>query len=354
MDRTQIQFDFAVCEDSSFPQRAELERLGSQIYLLPKITSLVKYIAEFKRIVRCGHYRIVHCHMSTLSVFPLYAAWRGGAGVRICHNHTTAYRGEGIKALAKYLLRPFCLVFATDYFACSEYAGRWMFGRKAVKSGRVYVMRNGLDTMRFRYDSAVRERRRAELGVEEKFVVGNVGRFVYQKNHIFLIDIFNELHKIKKDAVLLMVGEGELQNQIRKRVEELGLSACVIFYGTSNGVSELYQAMDVFCLPSYFEGLPVVTIEAQTAGLPCIVSYATSEEAVVLGNCRRLALQQGAKAWVKEILCASGGERSEAAEKIKGSGYSVQEGVKKLTVKYKNLYEVASIKAWEKEAEWRR
>jgi glycosyltransferase involved in cell wall biosynthesis len=311
MDRSQVQFDFYLAEDSSFPQRQELEQLGAGIYLSPSYSKPFTYHSALYKAFREKKYRIVHAHLSTMSVFPLFAAWRAGVPVRICHNHTTAYWGEGSKTLLKYLLRPFNKVFATDYFACGETAGRWMYGDWCFDSGRVTVMPNAIDTEKFAFDPEARVALRDELGIaQDAFVVGHVGRFMYQKNHGFLIDIFTELQKEKPETRLLLVGEGELMGAIESKVKELGLEKKVIFTGARRDVSKLYSAMDVLCLPSFYEGMPVVAWEAQVNGLPCVFSDKVSKEAKQGDHCCFLDLAQGLGEWVSAILRS--GERLES------------------------------------------
>ena len=201
MDREKVQFDFYLAEGSSFPQREELERLGAGIYLIPPYSRAIRYHRVLYKAFKERRYKIVHAHLSTMSVFPLFAAWRARISVRICHNHTTAYWGEGIKTLLKYILRPFNKIFATDYFACGETAGRWMFGNRCFDSGRVTVMPNAIDAEMFAFDPEERIALREELGIpQDAFVVGHVGRFTYAKNHSFLLDIFYELLKTRPDA----------------------------------------------------------------------------------------------------------------------------------------------------------
>lgn len=327
IDREEVQFDFAVCEDSSLPQKEEIEVLGGQIYLLPPVSHLSQYISRLKQIILDNSYETVHCHMNTLSVFPLYAAWRAKVKVRICHNHTTAHRGEGKKTIAKYLLRPWCKWFATDYFACGRYAGQWMFGKKCMSKGRVYIMHNAIDVERFRYNPFERISARLKLNVADNFVIGHVGRFVYQKNHEFLIDVFAEVYKKRRNAVLLLVGEGELGQHIREKVKSMGLEEAVIFYGTSEDTSKLYQAMDVFVFPSFCEGLGLVAVEAQCAGVPVVVSDAIPNEAVLTSRCCTIPLTAGAGVWANTILNTDIREeiRYNAWRQIAEGNYSLQE-----------------------------
>lgn len=332
MDRTKIQFDFAVSKDSELPQRKEIRELGGNIYLLPSVSHVAGYHRAVKRLIQIHQYDIVHCHMNTLSVFPLFAAYRAGAGVRICHNHTTAHRGEGAKTILKYLLRPMNRWFATDYFACGEYAAKWMYGKKALQEKEVYIMRNAIDVEKFRYNTITRISMRMKLELADKFVVGHIGRFMYQKNHDFLIDVFEEVHRRNPDAVLLLIGEGELESDIKKKVKRLGLEESVIFYGTSKDTSMLYQVMDVFCLPSFYEGLPVVAVEAQMNGLSVVTSKNVTPEITVLDNCRQIALKDGVKVWADVILKADVREsvRQNGWKVMEKNGYSIGEEARKL------------------------
>lgn len=301
IDHSRFQFDFFIDADSTCQPLQELIDMGARYFIIPPYQKLPQYISTLVRLFKQNHYQIVHSNMNTLAVFSLFAAWAAGVPVRICHNHSTAGRGETKKNILKYLLRPFAKVFATDYCACSRYAGEWLFGKWAVRENKVTVFNNAIDLERFQFDPETRESVRRELGLEGKFVVGHVGRFCTQKNHDFLIDAFAEVYCRRNDAVLLLVGNGELFDQIAAKVHRLGLDSAVVFLGVRSDVNRLYQAMDVFVLPSRYEGLPVVGIEAQTAGLPCIVSDAITLEARETERMIFLSLHSGADEWADRI-----------------------------------------------------
>lgn len=303
MDRSKVQFDFYFAEGSDVPQRRELEQLHAGIYSIPSYTKVGAYHKALYQAFRERKYSVVHAHLSTMSLFPLLAAWRAEVPVRICHNHSTADWGEGKRTLLKYLLRPFGKVFATHYFACGERAGRWMYGNGCFDRGRVTVLPNAIDTAAFAYRPEARARLRKELDVpEDAFVVGHVGRFMYQKNHEFLVRVFAVLAAREPKAVLLLIGGGELEPSIRGRVEALGLEKRVIFTGVRSDVNELYSAMDVFCLPSFYEGMPVVAWEAQANGVPCVLSDRITREAVVNENVHMLPLEAGAEHWADRMM----------------------------------------------------
>ncbi|MCI9379387.1 MAG: glycosyltransferase family 1 protein [Eubacterium sp.] len=346
IDRSKVQFDFAVSIDSSLPQREEIEGLGGRVYLLPGISHLGRYIFTLKDIIQKNHYAIVHCHMNSLSVFPLFSAYLAGVKVRICHNHTTAHLGEGMRTAAKYALRPFCKWFATDYFACGEYAGRWMYGDKCFNAGKVYVMRNAIDIEKFGFDPAEREQIRKELGLAGKFVIGHIGRFMYQKNHDFLVDVFYEVYQRRKDAVLLLIGEGELLGQVTEKVKGMGIGDAVIFYGSCRNTEKLYHAMDVFCLPSFYEGVPVVAIEAQGNGLPVFFSDKVSQEARVLDGCEEIPLKMPAGIWaVRMLKCmADGMDRKKKGFLMEQAGYSIGVETGKIEKYYKNKFKIQGKK----------
>lgn len=291
IDHSKVQFDFYFAEGSTFPQREELERLGAGIYPVPAYSHPLAYHRALYRAFREHGYKVVHAHLSTMSVFALFPAWRAGVPVRICHNHSTAHWGEGKKTLLKYLLRPFNKVFATDWFACGEKAGRWMYGGRAFDKGKVHVMPNAIDTEKFAFDPAARVQLREELDIpQDAFVVGHVGRFMYQKNHMFLLDVFAKLMETRKDARLLLVGEGELEEQIKLRAAQIGVKDKTIFAGVRSNMQEVYSAMDIFCLPSYYEGVPVVALEVQANGLPCLFSDVITPEVILATNAMRIPL----------------------------------------------------------------
>ena len=297
IDHAQIQFDFYVDDDSTVPMPQDILDAGARCFVIPRYQHLPQNMAALYRHFKQNKYKIVHSNLNTLSVFPLCAAWLAGVPVRIAHSHSTAAKGETKKNILKYILRPFSKVFATDYAACSKYAGQWLFGKKAMEQGKVTIFNNAIDLEKFKFDPAVREEVRRELGIEDKFVIGHVGRFCYQKNHEFLIDIFQEVYRQNPNAVLLLVGDGEDRARIEERVSKLG---GVIFLGNRLDVYRLYQAMDVFVFPSRSEGLGMAAIEAQAAGLPCVISDAVTGEVDIGGDVVFLPTDEPGK-WVTEL-----------------------------------------------------
>ncbi len=306
IDKSKIQFDFICDEDSTNIPYEEIEKLGGKVILIPPYQKLFRYHKELKRILKEGNYKIVHSHINTLSVFSLFAAKCAKVPVRIAHSHSTTNKKEKKKNLMKQVLKPFSKLFATDYMCCSELAGRWLFGDKLYDEKKIYLLNNAIDLHKFEYNEKIREEIRKELNIdEETFVMGHIGRFVEQKNHNFLIDIFAELQKEKPNSILMLVGQGPLQDEIKAKVEQLGLSDNVMFLGQRNDADRLYQAMEVFVLPSLYEGLPVVGVEAQAAGLLCVLSDDMTKETKVLDVTVFNTLNQSASEWAKTILTKS-------------------------------------------------
>jgi len=303
IDKTMFQFDFFMDGFEETPIDKEILSLGGRIFKLPPYEkSMRKNLIDFRKIIKENNYKIIHCHMNTLSVFWLREAKKAKIPVRIAHSHSTAGKGEFKRNLMKYALRPFSKRYANNFCACSEYAGRWLFGNRFYETGKVKLIRNAIDVEAFRYNEAVREKMRMELGISDKFVVGHVGRFMYQKNHEFLIEIFAEICKQKPDSVLLLVGDGPRREKIEKLVADKGLSEEVIFTGNRNDVPKLMQAMDCFVLPSRYEGLGMVVIEAQTAGLPCYISDMVPDEVILLPElCKPMKLNDHSEQWAYKI-----------------------------------------------------
>ena len=332
IDRSKIQFDFLCDEDSTNIPYEEIEQLGGRVILIPPYQKIFKYQKELIRIFKENNYKIVHSHINTLSVFPLRAAKKAGVKVRIAHSHSTTNKKEWKKNLLKQVLRPFSKVYATDYMCCSELAGRWLFGDKAYASGQVYLLNNAIDLDKFKYNESLRKEKRKELGIsDDTIVIGHIGRFVAQKNHTFLIDIFNEVHRKNSNSLLLLVGQGPLKEEMENKVRELKLNDSVRFLGQRNDVNELYQAFDVLCLPSLYEGLPVVGVEAQASGILCILSDDMTKETKVLESTKFNSLENNSLNWAELILnSVESYKRSNTSEKMTESKFNIDVEVKNL------------------------
>lgn len=335
IDRSEIQFDFLVDEDSAMIPRAAIEQLGGRVFLIPPYQQIVRYSKHLKGLFSQEGWRIVHSHINALSVFPLRAAMDAGVPVRIAHAHSTAGAGEPIKNLAKAILKRFSNRYLTHRFACSQYAGSWLFGGNVPFN----ILPNAVELDRFRYDSRARAEVREELGLSARnLVIGHVGRFAVQKNHMFLVDIFFKILEQEPEARLLLLGEGKLKQRVFEKVSALGLTDSVMFLGQRIDVQRYYQAFDCFVLPSLYEGCPVVAIEALASKLPCFLS----EEVVIDPGLERgmefIPLGR-ASDWVDAILRHPLNTASNRASGpiLLPDGYDINIAADGLAKKYKSL-----------------
>lgn len=341
IDKTKIQFDFFIDSDSTNIPKEEIESLGGRIILVPPYQQIHKYIRELTKVFKENNYKIVHSHINTLSVFPLYAAKKAMIPVRIAHSHSTSNKKEWKKNLLKNILKPFSKLFATDYFCCSEYAGKYLFGTKTYENKEVTLINNAINVDKFLYNEQIRNKKRKELGIKKEIVIGHVGRFISQKNHLRLLEIFHTLIKTnnKEKFILLLIGEGKLEPVIKEKVEYLGLENQVKFLGQRNDVNELMQAMDIFLLPSLYEGLPVVGVEAQTSGLLCILSSAMTQETKVLSTTKFISLEASNEEWAQTIINNYHKfERKNTKQEIIKANFEIKTEAKKLEQKYHELY----------------
>lgn len=329
MDRSQIQFDFLV--HGSTARKAEyyeeeIKRLGGRIYVLPKfrVYNYLSYRKAVRDFFRQHHeFRVVQGHMTSTAGIYLPVAKKSGVPVTVAHSRNAGVV-KGPKGVATKFFRRHLAKKADHCFACSALAGEDAFGKEAMKAGRVKIIHNAIDAGRFTYDARKRAAVRARLDLGEKLVLGHVGRFDYQKNHPYLIDIFARLCESREDAVLLLLGEGADQDKIREKCRMLGLEEKVRFLGNQKKTEDYYQAMDIFVLPSFFEGLPGVLVEAQAAGLRCIVSDTVTKEAKATDLVTYLSIEEPPARWAEEIVKQTGYARRDTARELRQAGFDVR------------------------------
>ncbi len=340
IDRTKIQFDFICDADSTNIPLEEIESLGGKVIIIPPYQKLFKYLRELKKILKNGQYKIVHSHISTLSVFPLYAAKKAGVPVRIAHSHSTSNKKEWKRNLIKNFLRLFSKKYANVYFCCSEVAGRYLFGDKEYNKGNVHLLKNAVEINKFTYNESVRIQKRKELGINASTTVfGHVGRFVSQKNHLFLVDVFNEYQKLNPDSILLLAGQGPLVETVKEKVKAYKIDNKVKFLGQRSDVNELYQAFDTVVLPSLYEGLVVVLVEAQCAGLPCFCSKEVSPETKISDNLDFLSLKDSPYKWAFLIdTKLKTFVRKDCSKTITEYGYNIETESIQLEIFYTQVY----------------
>lgn len=333
VDKTKFQYDFVEQTEDECAHDKEILSLGSKIYRCPHISpkNLGEYREWWKKFfAEHPEYKIVHGHSRGSAPIYLDEAKKAGR-ITIAHCHNNSH-GRGIKGLIRYIWQLPLKTIADYNFACSYDSGVSQFG----KNGKFEVIKNGIQTEKYSWNCKTRKAIRSELGLEDNFVVGNVARFEKQKNHVFLIEIFSELKKQCETAKLLLVGQGYLEDTIRERAQELGILDDVIFTGGCSNVNELYQAMDAFVLPSLFEGLGIVNIEAQTSGLPCFASTTVAPEAKVTDLLRYISLNESAKYWAEQILngiVPESGRTDHSAEVI-AAGFDIKSTAQRLNEFY--------------------
>ena len=329
MNKDNFIFDFVVHGEKIGALEPVFNGMNSRIFHIPsKHESFIKNLNSMKRIIYNGNYDVVHVHQGIISVFPIYFAKKKGISIRITHNHL-AFKPENFieKLINRLLLIPLKR-YSTNWFACGIDAGISLWGCKAVKEGKVHIMKNAIDIDKFAFNPQIRDEMRRKLNLEKKFVIGNVARLSYQKNHEFIIRVFNEIYKANKNAVLLLVGRGELENEVKEQVQNLGLTEVVKFLGVRNDVPELLQAMDIFLLPSRYEGLPVVLVESQAAGLKSFAADTITTEVKCTDLLEYISLKESPKYWANEILKYKDGYvRKNTFEKIKDGGYDIKKEV---------------------------
>lgn len=274
VDRTELQFDFLVHHSRRGVFEDEIDALGGHVYhtTLMDDFNLIRYLRKLDELFRSTQYRIVHGHLGSTAFFYLGAAKRYGVPARILHSHCPGHPNT-IKGYTKHILFHFSPIHANVRLACSTPAGEYQFRKEPFE-----VVPNGIDVERFRFSEQSRRDVRSRLDLEGRFVVGHVGRFYCEKNHPYLLKIFQALRERVPDAVLLLLGDGALMEQTKALARKLGLENSVRFMGVIRDCAPYYQAMDAFVLPSIYEALPLTGIEAQCAGLPCLFSEGVSAE----------------------------------------------------------------------------
>lgn len=305
MDKSKVEFDFFIDDDSTVEPPEDLLAMGAHFYKIPRYQKLPFYLKTLKGYLKRNRYNIVHSHINTISIFPLYVAWRAKIPIRIAHSHSILGGKELKKNLLKLFLRMFAKIFPTDYFACSEQAGRWMFGKRTFQKGNVHIVRNSIDFDKFRLSEEILQHYRTKLKLENKFVICHIGRFTYAKNHKFLLEIFYEFLKTNENAILLLVGDGELHDDIVDEIDRLNLREYVILTGKVPDSEKYYRLADIVILPSFYEGLPLVVLESQIAGVPVLVSEAIPDEAVISNSVMKMSLDDSAEEWAHNALVFS-------------------------------------------------
>ncbi|GBF33832.1 capsular polysaccharide biosynthesis protein [Desulfocucumis palustris] len=292
----------------------------------------VKCFAGIRGLVKSRHYDAVFLvAVHPVAWVDLLAAKLGGAKIRLVRSTNSSSGGGTAANLLAAVSRPLVKILSTRMLAPSDKAAEWMFGDKAVKDGSVTIITNGLQLEQYRFDPDIRAQVRAELRCEDAFVVGHIGRFNKQKNHTYLIEVFEQIVRQCENACLVLIGTGELENSVKDQVREKRLEDRVFFLGVRSDVPRLMMAMDELIFPSIYEGMPNVVVEAQATGLPCIISDTITKEVVITDLVKQLPLDENKEGWVREGLAPGAHDRGRYIRIMEENGYHIRRTVEQVT-----------------------
>lgn len=340
IDRSKIQFDFVVHGDEKGYYEEEITKLGGKIYRVPlyKGYNHFSYKKVWKSFLKeHNEYRIIHGHMRSTASIYLNIAKKMGL-FTISHSHNTS-NGKGFSSMIKKILQ-YKIKYVADYFmGCTYEANKWLFGKRVANSNKCIVLNNGIDTTKFNYSDEKRKKSRKELGLNNEFVIGNVGRLCYQKNQEYLLDVFYEVKKIKNNSKLLLIGSGELKNELEEKAKSLDIFEDIIFLSNRNDIDCLMNAMDCFVFPSRFEGLGIVVIEAQSTGLKCVISDTIPSNVIVTNLVKTMSINVDACDWAKEIV-KDFDKREDKVKEIIDAEFDIKKSAEKLCELYFSILKI--------------
>lgn len=317
----------------------EVKALGNKVFYNQPLTvkNMIWYVKYFRSFLKSHpEYKIVHAHQDAWCSVFCKGAYLAGVPIRIAHSRT-AISSLSLKNIVKNVIKLPTKKYANFYFAVSEKAGRWLYGNKMYEKGEVQIWPNAIDANKFYYNKDIREDIRISNGWDNKYVVMHVGNFTPPKNHSFILEVFNEIHKMDKDAILVLVGTGD-RNPLDEYVNEYNLSDVVEFLGSRNDVNDLLQGADVFLFPSIFEGLPGALVEAQASGLYCVMSDTIAEEVQITNNLTIKSLSESPRIWAESVLKYKYCERFNERECIEKKGFDIHSLTEKLCEFYEESY----------------
>lgn len=340
IDRNKVQFDFIVHTQDKCVFDDEIRDLGGNIYAVPKYTGKnhFEYVKSWKQLFKeHPEHKIIHGHVRSTASIYLTIAKKSNL-LTIGHSHSTS-NSVGVSSIVKFLLQLRIRKVGDYLFACGEEAGKWLYGKSVIDQPNFFILNNGINPNEYRFDAQIRNKIRMKYNLKNKFVIGHVGRFSEEKNHEFIIDVFNEVYKLNNDSILLLIGEGHLKRGIESKVNKLGLNHNIMFLGLQSNVNELLQGMDVYFMPSKFEGLPVTMIEAQASGIHSIISDSITSEVMITDLVKFLSLDMSPTLWAKNILELNKEHRRlDKTQDITDSGYDVNKNAKFMAEFYVDKY----------------
>jgi glycosyltransferase involved in cell wall biosynthesis len=333
-DRKKVQLDF-LYSTNTIAFNDEIKSLGGNTYkITAKHSDYSKYKKELKEFFEKNgkNYDAIwvnFCNITNLDYFKL--AKKYGINKRIIHSHNNQNMASKLVLLIHKLNRLLINKYATDYWACSDTAADWFYTKKVRKENKILIVNNAVDLDRFKYNESISKKYKNDLGLDGKFVIGHVGRFHFQKNQLFLLDVFNKIHEKDKDSVLVLVGQGEDEQKIKEKIKDLNLKSSVKLLGVRDDVNKVIQAMDVFLFPSVFEGLGLVLVEAQAAGIPVVSSCDKTPKIVKMSdNFKFLSLNDSLDTWRDAVLDFKGTKKIDNSKTIISKGYDIKTEAKKI------------------------
>lgn len=327
-----LQFSFAVQRYDDMPYDSEIIALGGRVHKLPIMEQHpFHYIKELRKLILSHpEYKIVHVHLNRRNIIPLITALSCGVKVRISHSHNYGVHSSLIKKLQVLIIKKGISLFSTSLFACSKIAATYLYGENKVSKGKVKIIKNAIDAKKYTFDKNKRNFVRETFKLGDKKVYGHIGNFSEQKNYFKLIDIFSEIVKKDSGSMLMLIGDGPLKKQIEKYVHSKAITENLLFLGIRNDICDLMQAMDAFIFPSLFEGLGIVAIEAQAAGLPTFVSDKVPCEVDITELVEHIPLTASAEEWANTIVKKSKINRVRQVENIVCAGFDIENNAKML------------------------
>lgn len=340
MDNKKVKFDFICDADSNAIPTEEIEKSGGEVHIVEPYQHIIRNMWDMYSLFRKNRYDIVHAYNSTMNLFPMAVAFMAGIPVRINESVSMGNKKEK-KFILKCLLRPFSHLFSTHYMSCGETCGIWQFGKDLYNRGKIAVFKSVVNTDKYKFDSDLRKNTRDKYHLSDNMVIGHIARFTAQKNSLFLIDIFHEIYKLEPKAKLLLIGDGDLKEAMMTKIHQLHMEDSVVYLGRREDILQFYNAMDCFLLPSLYEGLPIVGIEAESTGLPVFFSSEIPKES---GACNDLSyfigLNKSPQEWAGKIvkeLDKHIRKRRGRANELKAAGFDSAEEAQRLASYYSEI-----------------
>lgn len=337
IDRSKIQFDYVIDHPGQLYYGDVVKQLGGRIFEMPtfKGTNLFETRKLWKNFFKeHPEYKVLHSHVRSYASLYLPIARKEGVKT-IIHSHSTS-NGKGLLSIVKRIMQYPLRYQADDFFACSKEAGAWLFGQRVVEGTRFHILQNAIDVNKYRFNQKIRDEYREKLGLKNKKTFIHVGRFHPAKNHIFLLNLFADIHRKDDNSILLLAGDGELRPVIEQQIIALNIQNSVILLGSRSDVPNLLQAADIFLFPSVWEGLPVTVVEAQAAGLPCLVSNRVTKEVGISEIIHYLPIDQGIQSWIDTLEKISL-TKKDVSKQISDAGFDIHFTACRLADFYKEI-----------------